>query len=66
MGQDVARVARYVGKRGFRSAVLCVAHHTDGQRHTDVTVGTCWDSDRWICARRDTAPPQVSLYRVGV
>lgn len=32
------------------------AHHTDGQVHTDVTIGTCWDADRLDLGRVGIVP----------
>ena len=40
----------------FELLYYACAHHTDGQRHTDVTVGTCWDSDRLDLSRAGIRP----------
>jgi uncharacterized protein len=40
----------------FELFFYACAHHTDGRRHEDVTVGTCWDSDRLDLSRAGIRP----------
>jgi uncharacterized protein len=45
-----------LGDEDFELLFYACAHHTDGQRHEDITVGTCWDADRLDLARAGINP----------
>ena len=45
-----------LGDEDFELLFYACAHHTDGRRHEDVTVGTCWDADRLDLSRAGINP----------
>jgi len=45
-----------LGDEDFDLLFYACAHHTDGRCHEDITVGTCWDSDRLDLSRAGIRP----------
>jgi len=45
-----------LGDDDFELLFYACAHHTDGRRHDDITIGTCWDADRLDLSRAGIRP----------